>query len=225
MALVVLDPGHGGSKPVGRSSDNNAVGPAGTLEKTINLQIAELTRAILAAGHEVRMTRATDTNLGLVERARVARDITADVFVSIHFNASDEHNAQGTETLLHSSHYTQHSVRLASCVQNTVVAALEYRDRKTKRKNLGVVNGNNHHSSTAAVLIESSFMDIADEEARLNTIVHRQKIARAIADGVQVYLSDPHAWGATRYDNPEVVASQTKGWLRILWWRSTDQDA
>lgn len=225
MAIVVLDPGHGGSKPVGGSSDNNAVGPAGTLEKTVNLHVAELTRAILAADHDVRMTRTTDVNLALVDRARVARDIAADVFVSIHFNASDEHNAQGSETLMHSIHYTQHSVRLASCVQNTVVAALEYRDRGTKRKELGVVNGNNHDSSTAAVLIESSFMDIADEEARLSTIEHCQKIAEAIAGGVRLYLSDTQAWGATRYDNPEVVASQKKRWLHLRWWRSTDQDA
>lgn len=159
MARIVIDPGHGGSESIGHSSANNAVGPAGTLEKTVNLAVAELTQAALAAGHDVRMTRTADVNLSLVDRARVARDMAADAFVSIHFNASDEHTAQGTETLLHSIHYTQNSVRLASCLQNAVVAALGYRDRRTKRKELGVVNGSNHHPATAAVLIESSFMD------------------------------------------------------------------
>src|SRR5712691_1915297 len=98
MAVIVIDPGHGGTQRVGGSSPNNATGPAGTKEKTLTLAIGLRTRTALAgSGHTVHMTRTTDVNLGLADRAHVARDHRADAFVSIHLNASDEHNAQGTE--------------------------------------------------------------------------------------------------------------------------------
>src|SRR5712691_6015797 len=105
MAVIVIDPGHGGTRKVGGSSPNNATGPAGTKEKTLTLAIGLRTRtAVTGRGHTVYMTRTTDENLGLAARAHVARDHQAAAFVSIHLNASDNHNAQGTETWLHTRH-------------------------------------------------------------------------------------------------------------------------
>ncbi len=107
-AVIVLDPGHGGQTPpykVGGSSWNNATGPQGTLEKTLTLDVALRTRDILSArGRTVVLTREIDVNLGLRARANVAKSREADAFVSIHFNGSTGHNAQGTETFVHNSH-------------------------------------------------------------------------------------------------------------------------
>jgi len=87
MALIVIDPGHGGTAPVGNppSSPNNATGPQRTQEKNIVLDIGIKCRDILRRqGITVLMTRDSDVNVGLYDRAHVARDNLAAAFVSIH---------------------------------------------------------------------------------------------------------------------------------------------
>lgn len=91
---IVLDPGHGGRDP-------GAVGPNGDAEKDRNLEIALLVRDLLALGMpgvEVVMTRDTDTYVSLGERTRFANRTRADLFVSIHCNASTNRGAGGFET-------------------------------------------------------------------------------------------------------------------------------
>src|ERR1044071_419614 len=106
MARIVIDPGHGGSQTIPNDSSwNNAVGPNGTLEKTLTLDVGLLVHQLLkTAGHDVHLTRASDVHLSLSKRAKVAKDISANAFVSIHFNGSTGHNAQGTETLVHTNY-------------------------------------------------------------------------------------------------------------------------
>lgn len=189
MAVLVIDPGHGGIQKVGGSSPNNATGPAGTKEKTLTLAIGILAQAALAGrGHVVEMTRATDVNLGLAARAHVARDHQAAAFVSIHLNASDAHNAQGTETWLHTRHSSS-SRRLADCVQARVVAVTNLRDRGVKAKELGVLVPDDHNARTACCLVEVSFLDRSDEEQRLLQSAYQGAIATGIADGITDYLA------------------------------------
>ncbi len=75
--VIALDPGHGGAPPpvkLGGSSWNNAIGPSGTLEKTLTLDVAKKTRALLEdRGFEVLLTREGDNNLSLMNRASVAK--------------------------------------------------------------------------------------------------------------------------------------------------------
>src|SRR5262245_52125384 len=102
MAIVVIDPGHGGAGKVGGSSGNNATSPSGLLEKDLTLAVARHARAALdARGHDVRLTRDADVNLSLVDRAAVAKSARADTFVSIHFNGFGDNTVQGTETWVH----------------------------------------------------------------------------------------------------------------------------
>jgi N-acetylmuramoyl-L-alanine amidase len=101
MATIVLDPGHGGTKPIGGSDPNHARGPSGLLEKTITIDIAKRVKTrLVGGGHTVVLTRSTDVNLSLADRAGVAKKRKAPVFVSIHFNGFD-HTTQGTETFCH----------------------------------------------------------------------------------------------------------------------------
>src|SRR4051812_22165589 len=117
MAIVVIDPGHGGLGKIGGSSGNNATSPSGLLEKDLTLPIAHHAEAALAAvGHNVRLTRTTDVNLSLRDRAAVAKVARADVFVSIHFNGFGDTSVQGTETWVHQNG-TARSVDLAGCIQ------------------------------------------------------------------------------------------------------------
>lgn len=193
MATIVIDPGHGGTQNEGGSSFNNAVGPAGTLEKNLTLDVGLRLRTNLRnRGHTVLMTRDTDKNLGLKNRANVAKTNAAPVFVSIHFNGSVGHNAQGTETFVHTVH-RDISATLCRAVQSKLVAATGLSDRNqihggVKVQNLGVLARNSHHASTACCLVEVSFLDRADEEKRLADESYREDIALGLADGIDAYL-------------------------------------
>ena len=92
VRTVVIDPGHGGEN-VG------AKGAGGTLEKDVSLSIARKLRAELvnARGLQVFLTRDRDAEVGLDERTAIANNYKADLFVSIHANASRERGAKGSE--------------------------------------------------------------------------------------------------------------------------------
>lgn len=193
---IVLDPGHGGTTS-NSSSWNNAIGPSGTLEKTWTLDVCLRAKSVLEArGYLVTLTRTTDVNPNLAQRRRVARDIAADCFVSIHFNASSNHNAQGTETFVHTAASSPRSIKLMRTVQASMTAALGHRDRNRHntangilRANFGVIRESGHHPNTAAVLHEVSFMDRINEENRIKQASYRSRIAEAIADGVDSFFA------------------------------------
>jgi len=89
--LVVLDPGHGGE-------DDGAIGHQGLLEKNVALELAiALAGQLREAGVEARLTRGTDTFVPLWERAKIANDQGADLFISLHLNAARTRQAKGSE--------------------------------------------------------------------------------------------------------------------------------
>ncbi len=92
--VVVIDPGHGG--------ENLGAEDYGPLEKDINLVTANAMYAELSLydNVEVYMTRTSDTDLSLEERADFAKEKHADLLVSLHYNASDEHEKFGSEVLV-----------------------------------------------------------------------------------------------------------------------------
>lgn len=82
LPLVVLDPGHGGADP-------GAIGPGGTQEKRITLQLAQQLRRDLEAGGRCRvaMTRARDAFVPLARRVEFAREREAALLLSLHADA------------------------------------------------------------------------------------------------------------------------------------------
>lgn len=200
---VVIDPGHGGTLEVGGSSPNNAVSPSGVLEKNITLRMAFLVReAILdeakVGNHQIKviLTRETDTNLGLSKRAEVAKANSADLFLSIHCNASIKHNARGVETLVRSKSAgnTNHAAdksfaqRIQAAVFNAVKAHdVKTKDRGVKDQVLGVLK-DQHLGSARACLVELEFIDRPEVDILLNigpgAPAVRQDIARGIAHAV-----------------------------------------
>ena len=90
---VVIDPGHGGTDP-------GAVGRIAK-EKDINLKISKLLAGMIEDEYpEVKIifTRKTDVQVQLAKRAQIANDAGADLFISIHSNASKNRSARGCET-------------------------------------------------------------------------------------------------------------------------------
>lgn len=198
LAIVVIDPGHGGSATIPNDSTwNKAVGPNGTLEKTLTLDIGlRVLAGLAAAGHRAIATRTTDVNLRLRDRAGVAKTAKADVFVSIHLNGSRGHDAQGTETLVESNH-TARSARLRLAVQDALLPVTGLRDRnaahdhatRIKPQGLAVLKLGSHFPETAACLAEISFLDRIDEERRLQDTTYRHAIAGALVRGITAYLA------------------------------------
>ncbi|HET6329939.1 MAG TPA: N-acetylmuramoyl-L-alanine amidase [Holophagaceae bacterium] len=91
VPLIVLDAGHGGE-------DNGAHGRAGLLEKNAALAIAKATRSELEKlGFRVSLTRSDDTFIPLWDRAKIANDKGADLFLSLHLNAARARAATGSE--------------------------------------------------------------------------------------------------------------------------------
>ncbi|MEM7219159.1 MAG: N-acetylmuramoyl-L-alanine amidase [Pseudomonadota bacterium] len=87
---IMIDPGHGGRAP-------GAVGPGGTLEKTVVLGICRRLQSELNAqpGITALLTRSGDQTLSLVERIEMARDTKADLFVSVHADALNVASVRG----------------------------------------------------------------------------------------------------------------------------------
>lgn len=89
--VIVIDPGHGGWS-------TGAIAVDGTPEKVLNLQIADKLKIKLQSeGYTVAMTRDDDSYVSLEDRAKISNDLNADLFISIHNNASAS-TVSGTET-------------------------------------------------------------------------------------------------------------------------------
>ncbi len=90
---IVIDPGHGGEDP-------GAVGPSGLKEKDIVLMVSKLLAQKIKErlNLEVILTRNQDKFIPLIQRPAIANSKRADLFISIHTNASPDRKARGVET-------------------------------------------------------------------------------------------------------------------------------
>jgi N-acetylmuramoyl-L-alanine amidase len=93
IGRIVIDPGHGGH-------DTGTLGPTGLEEKEVVLDVGLKLRKLLEqnTGCEVVMTRSDDTFIPLEERTAIANEKSADLFISVHANASPDKSARGIET-------------------------------------------------------------------------------------------------------------------------------
>ena len=116
--MVVIDPGHGGAFP-----HDGAHGPRGLVEKMLTLQVARRLKTVLEdAGATVLLTRDEDADVSLADRARVANEAGADLFVSIHCNSMatprDRAVTRGAETYFLSPDPTDAEARLLAEMEN-----------------------------------------------------------------------------------------------------------
>ncbi len=92
IGRVVIDAGHGGH-------DTGTIGPTGICEKDVVLDVALRLRSLLErdTGSSIVLTRSDDTFIPLEERTAIANQNSADLFISIHANASRDKSARGLE--------------------------------------------------------------------------------------------------------------------------------
>jgi N-acetylmuramoyl-L-alanine amidase len=107
---VVIDAGHGGH-------DTGAIGPSGIKEKDVTLQLAKRVKDKLQQelpDIEVIMTRDDDRTLALQDRTNTANAAAADLFISIHCNASPIKRVRGVETYYLNITHDRYAMRLAA---------------------------------------------------------------------------------------------------------------
>ncbi|MGE5508204.1 MAG: N-acetylmuramoyl-L-alanine amidase [Chitinophagales bacterium] len=171
---VMLDPGHGGADP-------GAVGPGGTAEKEVTLQVAETAARLLTlAGGEGMLTRATDRNVSLAGRVAAAANKQAELLVSVHCNSYREAAAHGTETYYYELWEGQ---KLAALIQQEVIGELGLSDRGIKEANFYVLR----YAKIPACLVEVAFLSNHQEERMLQDPLVRLKAGLAIFRGIRAF--------------------------------------
>lgn len=137
--VVAVDAGHGGIDP-------GAHGPDGLQEKTVTLAIAKKLAALIDAtpGMRAVLTRSDDTYLKLRERTEIARADHADLFISIHANASRDRSARGGAVFALSQHGASSE------------AARWLANRENDSDKLGGVSLSDKGSMLASVLLDLS---------------------------------------------------------------------
>lgn len=175
---IVLDAGHGGS----------ASGAAyeGIKEKDLTLSMTKiLEKKLLAMGYNVIMTRSTDVYMDLYARADLANAADADLFVSIHCNASaTNRDFQGIFTYYHPS--SGRGRRLAETLQPYMAKATGAIDRGVLKDDFVVLR----ETKMCAVLIETGFMTNHEELMRLSDPIYQEKLMQGVADGLTAYLNN-----------------------------------
>ncbi len=197
IKTICLDAGHGGKDPGKLDGKNH--------EKRFTLLLAEeVERGLKDAGFAVVQTRTRDLWLDLPDRAKIANQDSADLFVSLHYNAAGNVNARGTEVycltpagttssnadrghsaapIFPGSPQSGKSVLLAYQMQKSLVKNLNVEDRGVKRAQFLVLA----EATMPAILIEAGFMTNPAEANRIYDSAYRKKMARAVVDGIVTY--------------------------------------
>ena len=203
VQTVVLDAGHGGH-------DKGQVSRYGA-EKDFALDVARKLRTILQAkGLKVIMTREGDYFVPLEVRAKIANSAPNSIFVSVHFNATnDDPNATGFEifsftprgapstsdtnvnarsfNMQPGSSVDAQSVALSACIYHSLLGHLPEYDRGIKRARFAVLR----LTKVPAVLIEGGFLTERGESKLISNKEWRSKLAGAIGIGIENYQALP----------------------------------
>ena len=171
MSLFAIDAGHGGY--------DNGASYEGRLEKDDNLRLALAVRdELIRLGQDVVMTRDTDVFVPLDERANIANNAGADLFISLHRNSYPEQlpTANGVEHYIY-TYATDENERLARIVLDRVVAVGVQRDRGVSRANFAVLR----YAEMPSMLLEMGFINNEEDNRLFDE--NLQAYAQAIAQG------------------------------------------
>jgi N-acetylmuramoyl-L-alanine amidase len=169
--LVVIDAGHGGY-------DRGGMPGQSVPEKGYTLDVAKrLESTLRSAGFQTVLTRRSDTFVSLGERTAIGNARRNAIFVSIHFNGASNADAYGIETYYSGG---RASASLAASIHRSVLRATGSIDRRVRSRGFFVLR----RSSNPAVLCELGFLTNRSEARRIDTGSYRQKLAEAIARGI-----------------------------------------
>ena len=197
--VIFLDPGHGGKDPGAQY--------LGLKEKDLNLQVSQQLKTKLESlGYTVIMSRSTDVFVDFVtERSRMSNETNADMFISIHFNATGhglDSGEDGIQTYMYqptgnipsvinkkwhdNPTRLKYSYKLGSYIHQSVLATTQAKDAGLLAKSFAVLRETNK----PAVLLELGYMDDSKESQKIRTKEYQQKLVDGIIQGIQQYYSN-----------------------------------
>jgi len=211
VKTIVIDPGHGGKDPGAVSQKRQ--------EKQIVLSLSKTLRDILVKkGYNVRLTRETDVFLPLRKRTQFATNQKADLFVSIHTNASIVRSAAGIETY-YLALASDESAQITAMRENAgaeynmkeldaLVGRIPKERKSTESLRLAELiqaqltsgkqvrdRGVKHApfvvligTKVPAVLVEVGFISNPTEGKKLTTKAYQRQLATSIAKGIEQYI-------------------------------------
>lgn len=206
--VIVLDPGHTAkisneTEPLGPGATEqkakDAIGTHGTssglMEYELTLTVAEqLEKELEVRGYTVRMTRTdSDQMLSCRERAEIANEANADVFLRIHADGSEDSTANGAMTICitpenpYIPEEYEKSRLLSEDVLDAFVSATGCRKRKVWETDS--MSGNNW-SKVPTTLLEMGFMTNPQEDQLMASADYQQKMIQGMADGIDRYFED-----------------------------------
>lgn len=199
ITTICIDPGHGG-----KDTGNHTFWRS---EKTYTLALAlELRDQLKRAGFNVILTRSKDTFVDLPDRPALANRRGADLFVSLHFNATQvgRDQVQGPETYCitpvgasssnaqgegansgptPANRFEDKSLWLAYQLEKSLVQNLRVPDRGVRRARFAVLRD----ATMPAILIECGYMTHPAESKKIYNAAFRQQMAQAIVKGILAY--------------------------------------
>jgi N-acetylmuramoyl-L-alanine amidase len=182
---ICIDPGHSGPFEPGACA-------GGATEAEINLEVAKIAGRMLEKfGHKVLLTRTGDVdNNWLTWRCEAAWNFDADIFISIHCNACDDEQANGTEVFYFPTSENGHA--LACCIQSELVALCHTVDRKVKTNDEWTVL---RETAMPAVLVELAFITNEAERAKLTSDMGQRQFAEGIVRGINRFADGGPLFG------------------------------
>ncbi|MGH7991624.1 MAG: N-acetylmuramoyl-L-alanine amidase family protein, partial [Limisphaerales bacterium] len=199
ITTICLDPGHGGKDTGNRVGWHN--------EKTYTLYLAfDVRDELKKAGFKVIFTRTKDVYVGLPERPAHANKHGADLFVSLHFNATTtgKNEVEGPETYCitpvgaassnaqgegsdhgatTANRCENQSLLLAYQMEKSLVQNLHAEDRGVRRARFAVLRD----AEMPAILIEGGYMTNPGEGKKIYSVAYRKQMAAAIVKGILAY--------------------------------------
>lgn len=192
---ICLDAGHGGTA----LTDSYRVGPTGEREEWINLRVALLLQKMLEdSGATVLMTRLTDENVPFDDRIQLATENKADVFISVHHNATADTAVNFPIIYYHgNASENKGSVALGKLLAKELSNHLY-----TEAPPATLVSDHAIFPSAGAkvlrgtygipgVIAEASFFTNPAEESRLKVEAHNRKEAQAYVAALEIFFSKP----------------------------------
>jgi N-acetylmuramoyl-L-alanine amidase len=192
---ICVDPGHGGTAEI----DSYRVGPTGEREEWINLRVALMLRDILEQrGAHVLMTRTEDVVVELEDRAELAVANGAEVFLSIHHNATADPEANFPVVYFHGcASENRASVVLGRFVIASLAEALFEGETEVSLVSDHAIFPTagaavlRHSYGIPGVIGEASFFTNADEEERLRDPDYNRREAEAYVAALADFFSRP----------------------------------
>ncbi len=189
---IALDPGHGGSDP-------GAIGLNKTREKDVTLAISlKLRDELVKKGAKVVMTRTTDCDVHsrgatdreeLQARVDVGDKCNADIFISVHCNASAKRDVGGLSSYYYAK--TKYDQMLAANIQKKLAASCGLDDKGVRQAEFYVTK----RSRMPAALLEIAFISHPREEKLLNSNWFQNKMVASIVKGLEDYFEQASGGG------------------------------